>query len=119
MCEFNIQEFHIQIILNTKKGFRRKSIDTCKSVEVVTMVKEIMSVNITSIFNFDRHFVQQSIISKITSWWWNYIEKMQIVSVVRRSCCFMGYSICSSSGHFVQWNETVWAILVEGIMENI
>ena len=34
----NIQEVHIQIIWNTKKGFRRKSFDLCKSVEPVLSI---------------------------------------------------------------------------------
>ena len=50
------------------------------------------------------HFCE--IISKSAHWPW-------------RRCCFMGFSIFSSGGHFVQQSETILAILVEGHPQNI
>ena len=38
---------------------------------------------------------------------------------LRKKCCFKGFSIFSSDGHFVQRSGIIYAILVEGHPRNI
>ena len=57
--------------------------------------------------------------------WWTVTQgiflynNFKIHLLVKAEKSFRGFTIFSSSGHFVQWRRTVQAILVEGHPKNI
>ena len=79
-----------------------------KDISYLELWRPLCLMERNNLCNFGRHHVEQfcEIILNLDQWF-------------RRRSCLKIFLIWSSCGPFVQWSETIYAILKEGIMGNI